>query len=255
MEQLNFLLFRELNNMSKKEPALRATFRHNVKNSKLIYNDSTVILLISPGQEYHEGEKFAATIDLINRSGFKECLIIIGDTNYRHTLKIIDASSDDVLYLKAQEVGEQWLTRNYKFLGQLQMNYKITRWASWFAHPTYEEHRKTVDYFYEHDLKFREAFLKSANEFVARIMERQNMIVSYEEAINASLEYLKEECAIIMPVWAELGFNIIIYPSNMLEAMEKTYETIVKPNMGDHLIWLPLRFKRKTERVLEEQRN
>ena len=90
--------------------------------------------------------------------------------------------------------------------------------------------------------------MKSASEFVTRIDQRNERKISRDEAICISLEYLKEECAIIMPMWAKMGFNIMIYPSNILDAMSKAYETIVKPNMGDNLTWLTLRFKRKIEK-------
>ena len=45
---------------------------------------SACILPISVGQQYHEGDKFAATIELINVT-FGECTIVIADTLGRHT--------------------------------------------------------------------------------------------------------------------------------------------------------------------------
>jgi len=224
---------------------LRATFRHNPKNYVSLYSQSNVVLLISPGQPYYEGEKLGAIIDLINRSYFKHCLVIIGDTNYRHTLSALYDEPMTTLYEIAEKIGSDWLTRNMHDLQRLKMPYQISRWVEWFNHPDYLKHREQVNLHYQTDIDFRKAYQTSALEFVERLKFQRPSSLNLELATSASLEYLKEECTIIMPLWAELGMNTIIYPTKMLDAMAKTYETMVIPKYGDHLIWLPVRYKRK----------
>ena len=94
---------------------------------------SKCLLTISVGQEVHEGEKFFATVDLIN-SSFKEVIILIDDTLQRHTMKIHSPLSIDQLYKISFEAGDQWLERNYKYYNHFAIPYKIIRWDHWLNH-------------------------------------------------------------------------------------------------------------------------
>jgi len=46
-----------------------------------------------------------------------------------------------------------------------------------------------------------------------------------------------------MPLWASQGYDFIIYPQPMSDAMQETYQRFVAPLM-DKANWLSVRFKR-----------
>jgi tRNA-dependent cyclodipeptide synthase len=232
----------------------KATFRNLDVNIKSRLSDKEVVLLISPDHDYHEGEKLLSIINLINKTNFQRCCVVIGDTNYRHTLSItFQNSTEKMLYSEAKRIGDNWIERNTRFLTSLQVPYKITRWDEWLNHPHYQKQRTNFEKVYKKNSFLQKAFYQSALSFVNRFADGSSIVVSQEEAINFSIDYLKEECIIIMPMWAELGIDTIIYPNKMLNAMKATYEQVVVPAYGDNLLWLTLRFKRYYSRDFVEE--
>lgn len=228
-----------------KDGILRATFRHNQPNHKIIYQNSKVILLISIGQEYHEGEKFNATINLINRSGFKKCFIMLGDSIQRHNILINDFDNENAAHIQANKLGDEWLERNKPIYGKLKIPYEITRWDRWLRHPSYNEYRMVVNKLYQRDDEFRRQCLKAVNQFLSRFKKNNSKLVDDERAFKLCLEYLLEECAIIIPLWARDAYEFLIYPSEILDGMKATHDILVSPLYPNVLYWLSLRFKRK----------
>ena len=58
---------------------------------------NSCMLTVSVGQLVHEGQKFQATLDLINRN-FSQCTIGVCDTLQRHSLAILANVESDNLY-------------------------------------------------------------------------------------------------------------------------------------------------------------
>lgn len=194
---------------------------------------------------YNNRYKFKAIIDLINRCQFKNCQIVIGDTNYQHTLKI-NLPNPSESYNFADKIGKQWIAKNYDIITELKIPYKLSRWKEWVLHPRYQYHRDKLDALFAADLIFQESFLQTAADFIERNhLAFQISTDNYHHATQCCLEYLKEECAIIMPLWAELKYSFIIYPTKMLNAMEETYTRLVLPNYSLKPHWLSLRFSTK----------
>ncbi|MBN1684433.1 MAG: hypothetical protein JW855_03230 [Gammaproteobacteria bacterium] len=93
---------------------------------------STCIVPISVGQEYHEGEKFEAAIDLINRSQFKTCTIMVCDLLQRHNLQIYDENLDDkTASEKMVQEGKAWLERNNEYINRLEIPHFVDTWDTW----------------------------------------------------------------------------------------------------------------------------
>ena len=227
---------------SKKQHGLKATFRHNPHGHKTTYPQSSTILLISVGQHYHEDEKFAATIDLINRSKFKKCDIMLGDSIQRHNMFTVHDEPSEIIHKKSIVLGDEWLERNKKFYNELSMPYQIFRWDMWLKDPNYKKYRMVIDELYNNDPVVHQAFQESINEFLSRYTKQFSNFNKETACINC-LEYLKEECAIIIPLWSELNYEFLIYPCNMLKAMAAIKEKLMPTS--DHLYWLSLRFKRR----------
>ncbi len=225
---------------------LKATFRHNPKEHHKIYPKSSCVLLISVGQQYHEGENLEAIVECINASRFKICHIAIGDFNQRYTLQILRNISESEARVQAIVDGEQWLRRNQKIYEKLKMPYEIHRWKEWLIHPKFSYYHQQVKNEVEQSTSFRHEFQKSVEEFLSRAqrLNPDQNIFSLKN-MQLCLEYLVEECAIIMPLWAtEFDFDFISYPAPKLDAMEVTYQKFVRI-FTDKLYWLSLRFKRR----------
>ncbi|MCK4869478.1 MAG: tRNA-dependent cyclodipeptide synthase [Gammaproteobacteria bacterium] len=224
---------------------LKASFRHNPPGHQFIYPYASAVLLISVGQKYHEGEIFAATIDLINRSNFKNVAIIIGDSNQKYNLRINSDEKLSMLHEKAVALGTQWLNNNRKYYSQLTVPYNIIRWDEWVQHDDYEKHRNTVNKLYNDHESIRNAAHNAIYDFIQRNI-KQGVLheAKIEHAHKHCLEYLLEECSIIIPLWTQEKFDFIIYPSKMLDVLKEVHEKIVKPFSPNAVNWLSLRFKR-----------
>lgn len=232
----------------KKIGKARATFRHNAPNHKKIYPKSRAVLLISVGQGYHEGEKLEAAINLINRTKFKECFIALGDAIQRHNILVErpDMTPEEA-HKVANILGDEWLERNKPIYSKLQVPYKIFRWDHWLTTEEYLTSRKTIDHLYKTNELVRENFLQSADKFLHRYEKRipKTQKIDLQKVLDISIDYLQEECTIIMSMWIKEGYDFIIYPSNMLGVISITHDTLVKPFYPNILNWLPLRFKRE----------
>jgi tRNA-dependent cyclodipeptide synthase len=227
---------------------LEVTFRHSPPNYQKVFPNSTAILAISIGQKYHEAEKFEATIKLMNRSNFQKCVIMLGDTLQRHNLLIDDFDDEKAAHIQASKLGDEWIERNKLIYSKLQTSYEIIRWDAWLMHPLYKECREKVNELYRTDNLFKIECLKTATQFMERYQKRmqlQQKQINMERALELCLEYLLEECAIIMPLWARYSYNFLIYPS-MPDGMLATYNALVKPYYPSNILhWLSFRFKRK----------
>ena len=100
-----------------------------------------------------------------------------------------------------------------------------------------------MDVLYETSRSCRLAFEKSILEFIKRRSQKINMTDEYiaSMALN-SLEYLKEECAIIMPMWSSMGVDCVIYPSEMLDAMCFVKDVLLSK---ENPRWLSVRMEKK----------
>ncbi|MBD2809790.1 hypothetical protein ID853_02535 [Xenorhabdus sp. Vera] len=205
------------------------------------YLDKTVLLLISVGKEYHEGEKFFATIEKINQSGFSKCIIAVADTLQRHNYTIGTAHDN---YSHSVEKGNEWIKSNAEAISKLTVPNEIVRWDAYLKREDYK-------YYYDHILNeyySNEDYRLCINESINIFAVRNNLehgTSEYENAFYRSLFYILEECPIIMPMWANDGIDYIIYPKQMTAAMNKTRELFVQKSNDDYANWLSLKFKKK----------
>lgn len=241
------IIFKKLvsNNMSKvKNPTvdsrvIKASFRACPIDDRKLFSISNCLALISMDSLSHEGEKFRATVDLINRS-FKSCTILVGDTLYRHNLmKELPTSSKADVYLKSLELGDCWIKRNQAIVERLTIPYEITRWSKWLEHPDFENRLLQIEALYEKDNIFKNNFDLAVDEYLGRGLKSSG----HEGDFAACLSYLKEECA-IMTLWVTNHYDFELYPSGRNMAMAITYEYLIKPRFPHLLKPVALRFKK-----------
>lgn len=218
---------------------VKVTFRCCEKDKQQLA-DSDCILHISVGQKYHEGEKFIATMDLINET-FKSCTIMLCDTLQRHTLKTKNPDlSDEELYKKALALGDEWLLRNKIAYSHLKIKCNIMRWDEWLNHKDYAEYRKKVDELYRTHEGYRQDVLKTVNKFLTR-----QGLLDDKKAFHLCESYVLEECPILIPLWAQTNCQFVIYPRFRTTAMAATYEYFLGHTQSNLLREVALKFNQR----------
>jgi hypothetical protein len=233
-----------MTNSENKIFVVKASFRACPVDERKQFCKASCIMPISVGQKVHEGDKFIATLKLIN-AYFKTCTLLIDDTIQRFTLQIAEPSlTIDEAYKKSLQLGNSWLERNKHIYEQLTIPYDIRRWDDWRLHPEYPVFYDKIEKIYATDLAYQQAIHSSIEEFTARYLPRLNENnVDRGSAFNRCLNYMKEECA-VMCLWAENKYDFEVYPAGRNSAMTATYEKLIKPIYPNLLHSVALRFKK-----------
>lgn len=184
------------------------------------------VLTISVGQRVHEGEKFKATLELINKK-FRECTIAVCDTLQRYSFAVLSELEGNDLCKVSKQCGDQWIDRNIEYCEQiLKIPFKIIRWDDWIKTQDYKNFRIEIDQLYKEDDKFKIIVDDLAVEFNDRLKKRGNEFDSIK-GIKLSTEYILEECA-AMCHWYQEGYDIEIYPSVRNKAIEYGFSVLMK---------------------------
>jgi tRNA-dependent cyclodipeptide synthase len=191
------------------------------------FKEAKCALPISVGQPYHEGEKFKATIELLNKH-FKECMIIVCDSLQRHTLAIYDeTASEEELRRKAVLEGDLWIERNLETIKRLKIPYQITRWDEWLLSPEYQEKQGSIECLYAQDEVFKKISDSDANIFLKRMEKRIPSINNMEKGFERCLKYIKEECSFDL-LLIKKYFSFLVYPGQSPEAQKYVDEKLIK---------------------------
>ncbi len=222
----------------------KAVFKYEMNpNSRDVFNSKKALLAISVGQSYHEEGKFIATIELINKQLFKQCDIVLGDTLQRYNCYGRMTPDEALIYCKQQ--GDQWLARNALALSNLHVPHTIIRWDELLSHQHYEKNKKFIVDAYNNDNSYKSALHSNVETYIDRL-KLLNPGSDDSLLFSWGLQYLLEECPVIMPLWAEMGYDFIIYPKPLTIGMAKTRELFVSGKFDDKCRWLSLRFKKKS---------
>lgn len=229
---------------------IKASFKDCPLDDRKFFHRSKCLIPISVGQHVHEGQKFLAYIQLINRS-FKACTILIDDSIQRHTLKISNTDlSDELSYKQSIEDGIRWRERNQIYLNQLTIPNKIEHWDKWLNHPNFKVSHEEVKNLYYSDSIYHEAVNANIEEFLSRYVTRDiDNNFNYKRAFALCLDYLMEECA-VMCLWAEEDYAFEVYPTGRNKAMTATYQHLIKPTHSNLLRSVALRFKKYANNTL-----
>ena len=239
------------NSSEKLQSSLSVYARFLFKESeKPIFSDACCAILVSVGQIAHEGAKFEATIDIVNRK-FKSCVIAICDTLQRHNLILEENISENEARRISKEMGTQWYTRNKKIIESLNIPYQVRYWDRWLKHSEFNSHHQILKNLLVSDNAFGAAMIRTAKDFVNRFQNRSNKNIDSQRILDKSIEYLSEECAIIMRMWLSEGINYIVYPSEILEVMKFSYNKFVAEAHDDLLKWVRVRLK--TRKLKEKE--
>lgn len=228
------------NNLIEKD-SLRVGFVYHGADIKDL-NDSTVILMISVGQYYHEGEKFEKTVLKLGQR-CKNCVVMVNDTLQKYTLNIDNEHSLDYLYQVALKNGSLWIQRNASALNKMGIPYQIIRWDDWLKDKNYNWAKAQVDSLYQNSAHFRQAVQQTAESFILRFIKNHpEKKINLSRAFDLCRYYILEDCAVILPLWAKKGYKYVLYPNQRTPAMQVAYDLLVPNNL---LHQITLKFKRK----------
>jgi len=210
------------------------------------FKNKKALIFISVGQAYHEGSKFLALIRLLNKYNFKVCDIVMADTLQRHNFMSLSSKE---AYEYTKKAGDFWLKRHEVILSEFQLPHSIIRWDDFLSHQKYLELRERIEKEYSVNEEYQQKVIFNVETYLERL-RINNPGVDTKVLFNNGLEYLIEELPIVMPLWAKMGYDFIIYPKPITPAMKYTHELFVKDKLGDKCHWIYLRFK-KIESVCE----
>lgn len=225
----------------------KASFRYNNltienENKKLSFEDKKALLFVSVGQDYHEKGKFLATIDLVNKYPFKRCDIVLADTLQRHNH--VGRLGEENAQKYSKEAGDSWLKRSEYALSKHAIPHSIIRWDDLLFHEEYDELKEKIDIAYSENEDYKQALHTNVMTYIERL-KLLNPVTDETTLFNNGLKYLIEECPIVMPLWAKMGYDYIIYPKPLTPGMEKTRDLFVADKYPDKCRWLFLRFKKR----------
>ena len=221
--------------------AYKVSFKVNDSELMSKLTGKKVILGISVGQEYHESDKLLATIHLINKLPIKECVIAVCDSLQKYN--IMDCKDFGSSHSQSLIFGDMWIKRNEHIIKMLTKPNQIIRWDHWLKHKQYPKCKSNIENEYQANHLYKQAVDETIYKFIKRSSAKNQKLIQ-PILYSRCLEYLLEECAIVMNLWAEDGYDYIIYPQFMTSAMDKTREIFVANTHSNKAQWLPLRFKK-----------
>lgn len=195
------------------------TYVLKVKNGSGWRKYSTVRLMISVGQSYHEGSKLLALVDWINRNKeIKKVHISVNDLLQRHNY-ISAGTSEQRAEAISLAMGTFWIEQNTETLAQIQAETVMTRWEDWLHTEAYANTIKILDYYRYSDPSFNEAVEKDSHVLLDRRLARGEHIEDHNLFIKNSRQYIMEEIAVFALQCADLP-AAEVYPGSNLSSLE-----------------------------------
>ena len=197
-----------------------------------------VVLPISVGQPYHEGEKFLSTVELINKR-FMSCDIIIADTLQRKNLKVYDP--EILKCLKEFQNGSDWIERNKKALSEIKIPYKIIRWHECLESQIFHARYNEIIGLYNLKQEYYNFVQEDVEKFLSRQKEGNINLSFTEELEDYCASYIIEETTVFLSYFIKENYDIVLYPSAIPSSIDYIRKTI-KNNAIESFI---LYFKKK----------
>ena len=211
-------------------PSVKAFFKYIDSQEKMRLKSSTCLFTISVGQQSHEGDRFSATIDLINNS-FSSAIMLVDDSLQRHNMALNRKESADYFYETSIKEGDLWLKRNEKYYTKCKNLKKIIRWDYWRKHPNYQASHQNIKAALDQDAFYKEEMDYSINEFLNKYAKRLTNDIHYnlERAKKLCFDFILEECTAVT-LWPELKAQYEAYPGLHNKAIEGTRKRFVANN-------------------------
>lgn len=224
---------------------VKASFKDCPINDRKRFPNSHCIMPISVGQKIHEGAKFIATLNLINKN-FQRCDILIDDSIQRFTYMIGTDLSEQEAFCRSLIEGDNWLERNKQYYSKLAIPYRIMRWDDWAGMKRYQYFNKHLIETYNNNKTYQAAVNQNIHLFLQRYKANTDLSFNYDDAYKLCQRYLLEECS-VMCLWAEHGYDFEVYPNGRNNAMQATFELLIRQLYPNKLHSVSLRFKKASK--------
>jgi len=150
---------------------------------------------ISVGQPYHEGDKFAATVEWAARY-FDHIRVDVSDTLQRHRL-IGEGAAPVEAARASSRAGDRWIAEAMPVLAGCGRAYTLVRWDHWLRHAEFPAVHGTYNRVAETDAVLSAAVACDIDDFIARQSRRSLLPADETVARATSRAYLLEELAVI----------------------------------------------------------
>jgi tRNA-dependent cyclodipeptide synthase len=150
---------------------------------------------ISVGQPYHEGEKFAATVEWAARH-FERIRVDVSDTLQRHRL-IGEGVPAAQAVAATRCKGNEWIMRALPVLSVCGRPYAVVRWDDWLRCPEFPDILGAYSRLAKTNPVLRPAVSADIDGFLARQARRGEPVGDQNPVRAASRDYLLEELAVI----------------------------------------------------------
>ncbi|MDX2028079.1 MAG: hypothetical protein SFW62_05540 [Alphaproteobacteria bacterium] len=199
-------------------------YKVSVKNGAGWRAFPDVQLLISVGQPYHEGPKFAAVVAWLRQQQRKTVHVAVNDTLQRWN-SVAEGVDEKRAFADAELAGQKWIGSHADILASFQTvsaslttpSVSVTRWREWLEHPGYAAAKACVDEIVSDTRNGLSDILKRDS---ANILKRREKTVSNREKfLVCSGEYIREEIAVLALQHADKP-RADIYPGTMLKSIE-----------------------------------
>jgi tRNA-dependent cyclodipeptide synthase len=176
-------------------------------------------LLISVGQDYHEGAKLKAVVAWINRNpSLVQVHVSVNDFLQRHNFIAagLPASRAGVVALAA---GDAWMTRNTPIQAELRTaELQMTRWRDWFDRPEFAASLTAITDYASADPAFGEMIERDGHGLAERRAKRGETVPDIARLVAHSSDYVREELAVFALQAAELPAAEVYPGSNLASA-------------------------------------
>lgn len=221
-------------------PAVKAFLKYMDENERMELKKSVCLFTISVGQQSHEGERFEATIELINKS-FSSSIMLLDDSLQRHNMALNQKENAEFFYNISLQEGDLWLKRNEKYYKRCKNLTKIIRWDHWLKHSSYTKNYEVIKQALEKDKRYMQVFEASIDEFLNKYTKRATELNNYtrDRARKLCFDFILEECT-ALTLWPELDANYEAYPGIHNSAIQATRKRFIG---GDILKPLTIGFR------------
>ncbi len=225
---------------------VKASFKNVTPEQKAQFKNSRCLLTISVGQESHEGERFAATIDLVNET-FGSCIISVHDSLQRYTMALNSTRNADDFRDASIQIGENWLASNRQQYNRLHNLERIIRWDEWLNESAFSAKKMSIDNLLAEDDSYKNIFGTTIDNYLQRYCRHLNdsSVFDLAKAKQLCFEYLIEECAVLC-LWPELNCDIELYTGTHNLAMQETAKRFIASGGVSSLKHIPIKFNHRS---------
>lgn len=186
-----------------------------VKNGAGWRQFDRVRLMISVGQDYHEGKKLIAVVNWINRNpAVKAVHVSVNDLLQRHNYLAAGMPEAEAANAALAE-GALWLGRNEGILAEIKAGKVYTRWKDWLARPDFENVNRVLLGYEQTNAAFADAIAADARVLAERKARRGEPVP--DGLVDHSRNYVEEELTVFAMQAAQLP-AAEVYPGTNLSA-------------------------------------